>query len=153
MTPDAPWDLQDLPGFAAVRTYAQLSRDLAELWSGTSQQLVLLSVETNETAVEAARANLGRWAMPGAEVWNWWAAATAGFFGAYQDLAQRRAAAAPPAAAAPSDAPPVELDLTEEESPVDVRAKERIAAADVEIPQATASTTRRRRASGPAATS
>lgn len=160
MTAATTWDLQALPGFAAVQTYAQLSRDLAELWSGTSQQMVLLSVETNETALEAVRANLGRWAMPGAEVWNWWAAATAGFLGAYTDLAQRRSASAAPAAgaaaagaAAPAEASPVEVDLTGGESPVDLRPKEQVAAADVEIPQATASTTRRRRSSGRAATS
>jgi hypothetical protein len=166
MTADTVWDLQALPGFAAVQTYAQLSRDFAELWSGTSQQLVLLSVETNEAAVDAVRASVGRWAMPGAEAWNWWAAATAGFLGAYQDVARRRtaaapaaaapAAAAPPAAAppdAPAEAPPVELDLTEKAPPVDVRARERVAAADVEIPQATASTTRRRRSTGSAPTS
>jgi hypothetical protein len=153
MTAATVWDLQALPGFAAVQTYAQLSRDLAELWSGTSQEMVLLSVETNETALEAVRANLGRWAMPGAEVWNWWAAATAGFLGAYTDLAQRRSAAAPAAAAAPVEASPVELDLTGEESPVDLRSKDRVAAADVEVPRATASTTRRRRSTGPAATS
>src|SRR5581483_1414137 len=133
MTADTAWDLQALPGFAAVRTYAQLSRDLAELWSGTGQQMVLLSMETNETALEAVRANLGRWAMPGAEVWNWWAAAIAGFLGAYTDLAQRRGVAAgasagagPSSAAgagpAAADAPggrPVEVDLTGAESPVD----------------------------------
>jgi hypothetical protein len=159
MTAATVWDLQALPGFAAVQTYAQLSRDLAELWSGTSQEMVLLSVETNETALEAVRANLGRWAMPGAEVWNWWAAATAGFLGAYTDLAQRRSAAAPAAAAAPAtaaapvEASPVELDLTGEESPFDLRSKDRVAAADVEVPRATASTTRRRRSTGPAATS
>jgi len=149
MTVDTAWDLQALPGFAAVRTYAQVSRDLAELWSGTSQQMVLLAVETNETALDAVRANLGRWALPGAEVWNWWAAATAGFLGAYQDLARRRSVAAPPATAAP----PVELDLTEEGPPVDVTARERVAAAEVEVPQATASTPRRRRSTGSAATS
>ena len=140
------WDFQALPGFNAVRTYAQLSRDLAELWSGTSQQMILLSVETNETAVAAVRAGLGRWAVPGAEVWNWWAAATAGFLGAYHDLAQRRAAGAA-AGARPAEAPPVEVDLTNQEQAVDVRAGERAAAAGVEIPQATASTVRRRRSS------
>jgi hypothetical protein len=155
MTADTAWDLQALPGFSAVRTYAQLSRDLAELWSGTSQQLILLSVETNETALEAVRASLGRWAMPGAEVWNWWAAATAGVLGAYQDLAQRRTAAA---AAAPSAAGgvPAEVDLTEAERPIDVRSPsprtgERVAAAGVEVPQARASTSgRRRRSTGSA---
>ncbi|HZQ79161.1 MAG TPA: hypothetical protein VFE55_17630 [Acidimicrobiia bacterium] len=149
MTADTPWDFQALPGFTAVRTYAQLSRDLAELWSGTSQQMILLSVETNETAVDAVRANLGRWSVPGAEVWNWWAAATAGFLGAYQDLAQRRAAGAP-AGARPTQAPPVDVDLTTEEEAVDVRAGERVAAAEVEMPQARASTVRRRRSSGSA---
>jgi len=144
MTAETAWDLQAFPGFAAVRTYAQLSRDLAELWSGTSQQMILLSVETNETALDAVRANVGRWAMPGAEVWNWWAAATAGVLGAYQDLARRRFAAAG------ADGPAVELDLTAEEPPVDVSAGERTAAAEVEIPQATASTTRRRRSAGSA---
>jgi|GEM_PF-4914445 len=145
MTADTAWDLQALPGFAAVRTYAQLSRDLAELWSGTGQQLILLSVETNEMAVAAVRATFGPAAVPSAELWNWWASATAGFLGAYQDLAQRRFVAA-----SPVPAPPVELDLTEEEPPVDVRAREQIAAAEVEIPRATASTTRRRRSGGPA---
>jgi len=144
-----PWDFQALPGFTAVRTYAQLSRDLAELWSGTSQQMILLGVETNEAAVDAVRANLGRWAVPGAELWNWWAAATAGFLGAYQDLAQRRAAGAG-SGARPAEAPAVEVDLTSEEQAVDVRAGERVAAAEVEIPQASASTTRRRRSSGSA---
>jgi hypothetical protein len=154
MTADTAWDLQALPGFAAVRTYAQLSRDLAELWSGTSQQMVLLSVETNETALEAVRASLGRWALPGADVWNWWAAATAGFLGAYQDVARRPAAGpVPPSGDAPVDGPAVEVDLTGDESPVDVRPQGRVAASDVEIPQATASTTRRRRSTGSAATS
>jgi len=143
------WDFQALPGFTAVRTYAQLSRDLAEVWSGTSQQMILLSVETNEAAVAAVRANLGRWAVPGAEVWNWWAAATAGFAGAYQDLAQRRAAGAV-SGARPAEAPAVEVDLTTDEQAVDVRAGERAAAAEVEIPQATASTVRRRRSGGSA---
>jgi hypothetical protein len=149
MTADRAWDLQALPGFAAVRTYAQLSRDLAELWSGASQQMILLSVETNETAMAAVRATFGPAALPSAEVWNWWASATAGFLGAYQDLVQRRPVAGPPSAALP----PVELDLTQEEPPVDVRARERVAAAEVDIPQATASTTRRRRSSGSAAPS
>jgi len=151
MTADTAWDLQALPGFSATRTSVQLSRDLAELWSGTAQQMILLGIETNELAVEAVRATFGRWALPGAEAWNWWAAATAGFAGAYQDLARRRTVAAPPAAAAP----PVVVDLTEEEPPVDVRAPlprkgERVAAAEAEIPRATASTTRRRRSGGSA---
>ena len=152
MTADA-WDFQALPGFTAVRTFAQLSRDLAELWSGTSQQMILLSVETNETAIDAVRANLGRWAVPGAELWNWWAAATAGFLGAYQDLAQRRAAGAAAGAgpvSAPAETVTVEVDLTGEDQSVDVRPTERVAAADVEVPKATASTTRRRRSSGSA---
>jgi hypothetical protein len=144
MTADTSWDSQGLPGFAAVRTYTQLGRDLAALWATTSERMVCLSVETNEAAMEAVRDRFGPTAVPRAsEVWNWWASAAAGLFGAYAETLQMGAGPVPSATGA-TEAPTIEIDVTETAT-ADVRARERAAAAEARPPKVTASTTRRSR--------
>src|SRR5438094_10488681 len=91
MTIETSHDSQALPGgFAAVRTYTQLGRDLVMLWLAASDQIIRLFVETNETAIEAVRARFGRGAVPAtSDVWNWWANAAAGLLGAYTETLQK----------------------------------------------------------------
>jgi hypothetical protein len=144
MTADTSWDPQGLPGFAAVRSYTQFGRDLAALWATTSERMVCLSVETNEAAMEAVRARFGPSAVPRAtEVWNWWAGATAGLFGAYAETLQKGATPAPTAIGA-TETPTIEIDVTETAT-AGVKARERAAAAEARSPKVTASTTRRSR--------
>src|SRR5262245_3712434 len=86
MTLDTPQDSEALAvGFEAVRTSSQFGRDLATVWVAAAQQMVLLSVETNEAAIEAFRSRFWRPTTPtAADLWNWWASAAAGLLGAYE---------------------------------------------------------------------
>jgi hypothetical protein len=144
MTAETSWDAQGLPGFTAVSTYTQLGRDLAAIWATTSERMVCLSVETNEAAMEAVRVTFGPAAVPRAsEMWNWWASAAAGLLGAYAETLQKGARPVPTAAGA-TEAPTIEIDVTETAN-ADVRPRERAAAAEARPPKVTASTTRRSR--------
>jgi hypothetical protein len=146
MTVDTSWGSQGLPGFAAARTYTQLGRDFAALWATTSERMVCLSVETNESAMEALRASFGPAVVPGvSEVWNWWASAAAGLFGAYAETLQMGARPAPELTnGAEAPATEIEIDVTEP-AMAEVRAPKRAAAAEARPPRVTAPTNRRRR--------
>ena len=146
MTTETSQDSQPLPtGFAAVRSYTQLGRDLVTLWLGASDQIIRLSVETNEATVEAVRARFGRWAVPvTSDVWNWWANAAAGLLGAYTETLQKPPATPAPPPTSENAEVTIEVDVTE--TPTDAApTRERAAAADVAAPKVTASTARRSR--------
>ena len=114
MTLDTSQDSEALAiGFEALRNSSQLGRDLVTLWLGTTEQLILLSVETNEAAMEILRARFGGAAMPAALAWNWWAGTAAGFLGAYQETLTSPLAAPAPTAPPRNGRAPVEVDLTE----------------------------------------
>ena len=148
MTTEPRQGSQALPaGLDAVRMYNQLGRDLVTLWVATAEQMIRLSVDTNQVAIERVRATLGRWAAPGgSEVWNWWASTAARFLGAYRETLEKGAAPAPAATTTETEEPTIEVDVTE--TATDVRSRERVAAADMDTPKATASTSRRRSSGG-----
>jgi hypothetical protein len=146
-TIDTSHDSQALPaGFTAVRTYTQLGRDLVALWLGAADQIIRLSVETNETAIEAVRARFGRSAVPAtSDVWNWWANAAAGLLGAYTETLQTPPAAPPPYPTSENAEAAIEVDVTETKTGAAPPTRERAAAAEVAAPKVTASTAPRRK--------
>ena len=150
MTTDTSHDSQALPaGLGAVRTYTQLGRDLAALWLTAADQVIRLSVETNETAIEAVRARFGRWAVPAtSDVWNWWGNAAAGLLGAYSETLLKPPAT-PASLTSENAEPPIEIDVDVTETATAAPAiRERAAAAEAAAPKVTASTTRRSRREG-----
>jgi hypothetical protein len=115
MTFDTPQDSEALAvGFEALRTSAQLGRDLATVWAGVAEQIILLSVETNEAVIEIFRGRFGGSAIPvAATAWNWWAGTAAGLLDAYQETLQKPLAATALPARSENGPAAVELDLTD----------------------------------------
>src|SRR2546421_436726 len=95
MTTEPRQGSQALPaGMDAVRTYNQLGRDLVTLWVATAEQMIRLSADANEVAIERVRGTFGRWVAPGgSDVWNWWTSTAAGFLGAYRETLEQGTAA------------------------------------------------------------
>jgi hypothetical protein len=115
MTLDTPQDSQALAvGFEAVRTSTLFGRDLATVWVAAAQQIVLLSVETNEAAIEVFRTRFGPSAIPtAADVWNWWAGVAAGLIGAYHETLKIPLAPPVPTAVYGNGETAIEVNLTE----------------------------------------
>jgi hypothetical protein len=86
--PDAP----AVPlGLDAVRTFTQLGRDLLALSVSSAEEVLRLSGETQEAAVEKFRVAFGSSVFPAVslDVWKWWQGVGVGVLSSYADMMTR----------------------------------------------------------------
>jgi hypothetical protein len=109
----------------------------------SAQDALRLSVETQESAVDAVRAAFGSWVFPAVslDVWKWWYGSGIGMLSGYAEMITRTPASGTRDVGVPT-AVPTEVDVTDARAD-GIQTTQRAAAADASSARVTASARRK----------